>query len=910
MFSDLFHPVRSACSAALCVALSFVPSLAVPSTCRAEEVELKRFEKTVICGELTQPMELETAPDGRIFLIELIGHLKVIDPVTGKQEIVGKLEVTTAQENGLIGLALDPKFVENGWIYLQYSPPNYSGQQVSRFEFRDNRLVLESEKVLFKYEEQRRECCHHAGSMEFGPDGNLYIGTGDNTNPFNDSQGYAPLDEREKREPWDAQRTAGNTKSYNGKVLRIHPETDGSYSIPDGNLFPKDGSIGHPEIFVMGCRNPWRISVDAKTGFLYWGDVGPDAGQENNRGPRGYDEINQARAAGNFGWPYFIGNNFAYSMVNFANGEIQSAQDPAHPFNRSINNTGAQNLPPAQPAMIYYPSSTSQEFPALESGGRTACAGPVYYFDEQNKSTTKFPAAYDRTLFAFEWSRNAVYAVHLDEDSRFKSVERFLPQMPFIRPADIVFDAAGSMLMIEYGETWGVNPDARVVRIDYVRGNRRPQAIAKGENTVGREPLQVTLNADGSSDKDGDALQYRWTAVPSGSTTAERINLGSERELHATFEKPGLFTVELEVVDPSGARDVTSLPIIVGNSRPQVEFASPAEGDFFSPGEPVPYRVVVHDVEDGTSDVAQAESGERELIRPEAGLRVFTESIPVASGDAAKDAAPGLVLMRKSDCFNCHAADRTLVGPSLVDIAKKYRDQPHQVEVTVNRVMQGSTGVWGKVGMLPHGQHTPAEVRSMVEYVFSVTAGTSNPTAVGFKNSIVVQKIGSNIRLEATYTDGGRDELPKLVGTASVQLRNPHLQAEDADEISKVQRLGSGSAEGKQFVGAIEHDGYLKVRSVPLSGVRSVAVSVASAGAGGTIELHTDKPDGPLVGSIPVEVNGQWEKFSTKTIELTPTEGKADLFVVFKNEANRGGLMNIDWLEFRKTDAPQPEASK
>ncbi len=64
-----------------------------------------------------------------------------------------------------------------------------------------------------------------------GPDGNLYIGTGDNTNPFNDSEGFAPIDEREGREPWDAQRSSGNTKSYNGKILRIRPEPNGTYSI-------------------------------------------------------------------------------------------------------------------------------------------------------------------------------------------------------------------------------------------------------------------------------------------------------------------------------------------------------------------------------------------------------------------------------------------------------------------------------------------------------------------------------------------------------------------------------------------------------------------------------------------------------------------------------------------------------
>jgi len=214
----------------------------------AGELDTTRFEKTVVSPGLIQPMEMALASDGRIFLIELAGSVKMIDLKSGRVEMAGKLEVTTAQENGLIGLELDPNFARNGWIYLQYSPPSFSGQRISRFDFRDNTVDLASEKILFSYEEQRRECCHHAGSMEFGPDGNLYIGTGDNTNPFNDSEGFAPIDEREGREPWDAQRSSGNTKSYNGKILRIRPEADGTYSIPEGNLFPEDGSIGHPEI--------------------------------------------------------------------------------------------------------------------------------------------------------------------------------------------------------------------------------------------------------------------------------------------------------------------------------------------------------------------------------------------------------------------------------------------------------------------------------------------------------------------------------------------------------------------------------------------------------------------------------------------------------------------------------------
>jgi cytochrome c len=862
-------------------------------------VDVSRFERTIVAADLAQPMEIEVAPDGKIFVIELGGKLKLVDPTTGVVNEVGKLTVTTAQENGLIGMALDPNFQENRWIYLQYSPPDFSGQYVSRFDFRDGKLDMASEKRLFSYEEQRRECCHHAGSLEFGPDGNLYIGTGDNTNPFNDSQGFAPIDQRENREPWDALRTAGNTKNYNGKILRIRPEADGTYSIPDGNLFPKDGSIGHPEIYVMGCRNPWRINIDQKTGYLYWGDVGPDAGADGPRGPRGYDEINQARQAGNFGWPLFIGNNFAYSMVDFKTGEIGPPQNPLKPINDSVNNNGSRELPPAQPAMIYYPAAQSPDFPMLGSGGRTACAGPVYHHDKNLKSDTKFPAAYDNTLFAYEWSRHWIMAVHLDTDSNVQRIEPFLPEMKFTRPIDIQFDAGGAMYVLEYGETWGLNPDARLVRIEYVRGNRSPVAVASVAGGVGREPLTVELVGDRSSDKDGDELAYRWTYVKSGEGGAARILIAQTANAEVVFNEPGVYTVELEVKDPSGASNVSSAPVIVGNSAPEVVFLKPLDGDFINPGQPIEYQVLVRDREDGTSDFEEAEEDGWHLIESQAPSRLFVEAIDLAKQDANQAESPGLVLIRKSDCLNCHATNRRLVGPSFVEIADKYRDQPHQLEKSVQRVRDGSTGVWGKIGMLPHQQHTDAEVTQMVEYVFSVTAGQSNPTSQGFANSVAIADVAGSVKLEATYTDLGRDDIPALIGTGSVVLRSRHVQAEAADQIHGTQRLGSGKAEGGHFMGAINHDAFLKFDRIRLDGLRAIVARVTSAGTGGTIEVRRGAPDGELLGSVAVEVNGSWDAFYDLEIPLAESSGQAAIFLVFKNPERRSGLMNIDSIRFR-----------
>ena len=91
--------------------------------------------------------------------------------------------------------------------------------------------------------------------------------------------------------------------------MRITPLTNGTYTVPAGNLFP-GGTGGLPEIYVMGARNPYRIFVDKdRNDWLFWGEVGPDAGTAGTQGPVGMDEINLTKSPGNYGWPYFSGKN-------------------------------------------------------------------------------------------------------------------------------------------------------------------------------------------------------------------------------------------------------------------------------------------------------------------------------------------------------------------------------------------------------------------------------------------------------------------------------------------------------------------------------------------------------------------------------------------------------------------------
>jgi cytochrome c len=233
--------------------------------------EENRFTKIVLASALNEPVELAVLPGERVLFVERHGAVNLYTPATRRYTRIATIPVSTKYtdssqaEDGLLGLAADPNFAQNGWVYMYYSPAGPDAKNVlSRFTMNGDSIDLASEKIILEVPTQREKCCHTGGSIAFDAQGNLYLSTGDNTNPF--ATGYAPIDERPGRGPWDAQKSSANTNDLRGKIIRIHPETDGSYTIPPGNLFPPGTPRTRPEIYTMGHRNPYRIAVDKRTG--------------------------------------------------------------------------------------------------------------------------------------------------------------------------------------------------------------------------------------------------------------------------------------------------------------------------------------------------------------------------------------------------------------------------------------------------------------------------------------------------------------------------------------------------------------------------------------------------------------------------------------------------------------------
>src|SRR5680860_1008987 len=233
----------------------------------------------------------------------------------------------------------------------------------------------------------------------------------------------------------------------------------------------------------MGNRNPYRISVDQKTGYLYWGEVGPDARNDSlsTRGPRGYDELNQARKAGNFGWPYVVGNNYPYWEYDYATGESLFQFDPEKPVNNSRHNTGMKELPPVAPAFIYYPYNISKDFPILKSGGRNAMAGPVYY-PELFPEETRLPEYFKDKLFIYDWIRNWIMLVTMDDKGDLLRIDPFMPHTKFYNLIDMELGPDGTVYFLEYGTGWFTqNANSGLYKLAYNPGNRAPSAELKAE---------------------------------------------------------------------------------------------------------------------------------------------------------------------------------------------------------------------------------------------------------------------------------------------------------------------------------------------------------------------------------------------------------------------------------------------
>lgn len=575
---------------------------AEPADCSA--TQSSSFQKVPLDTSTTNPMQMQVAPDGRVFYVDLLGAVNVILPKTNKVITAANLKPFTANESGLLGIALDPNFETNHWVYVYYSPLSKSVDQISRFTLTSaNTFDMSSEKVVLELPVQRQTCCHHGGSMLFDKDGNLWLAAGGNTNPFGSpTDAYAPLDFRPGFQTQDAARTAGNTNSLSGKVLRIHPQPDGSYTIPSGNLFAPGTAKTKAEIYAMGFRNPFRLGTDPKTGLVVVGDYGPDAQTDDpKRGPKNAVEFDILNKPGNYGWPFCLANNEPYVHYDYATGVSGAPYDCVNgPVNDSPNNTGLSQLPKPIPANVFYHYNAQEPWLAMGGGG-APMAGPVYRYNPNLTSDTKWPAYYDGKEIFGEWNQGKLYTYQLSDDqSSVLKINPLLPDLGIRKPMDMKFGPDGSLYVIDWGSGFGGNnSDSGIYRIDYVQGNRPPTAAVAADPTNGPAPLKVNFSSAGSVDPNGGNLTYAWDFTSDGTVDSTQPNPTF------TYTAAGNFTASLTVTNTAGKTATLTQDITVGNSMPTIKIDAPPAGGAFQWGDQIPFKVTVTDPEDGTIDCSQ-----------------------------------------------------------------------------------------------------------------------------------------------------------------------------------------------------------------------------------------------------------------------------------------------------------------
>ncbi len=865
--------------------------------------EENRFDKHVLATGLDEPTELAVLPGGKVLFAERKGKVKMYDLNKKAVKVVATVPVHFQREYGLMGLNIDPNFAQNKWVYLYYSPvaPD-TNQRLVRVKYDDVRdtLLLNTEQLVLQVPVDRiggqDDCCHTGGSIAWDRQGNLYLSTGDDSNPFA-SKGFSPSDDRPGRTKWTALRSSANTNDLRGKIIRIKPKAEVAngrvvYDIPEGNLFPKGTPNARPEIYTMGHRNPYRIAVDQRTGFVYWGEVGPDAGENDPRfGPRGHDEMNQARKAGNFGWPLFVADNKPYRQFNFADSTSGPLNDPAHPINYSRLNTGLRELPAAQKAFIYYPYADSPEFgPIIGKGGRNAMGGPVYYYDDYPETAVKFPRHYDGKFFAYEWMRDWIHPVTMTPEGDFVQMETFMPGTKFSHPMDMQFAADGSLYVLEYGQNWfAQNDDAVLARITYNAGNRRPVAMATASQTVGAAPMAVSFSANGSMDYDGDALKYEWTFAPG-------VAKSSATNANYTFTKPGVYHPVLTVTDAKGNVATKELTIRVGNAAPKVEIAMKGNRSFYFPNKPVTYSVSVADKEDGS--LANGKITPDEVTMTINYLEGFDKTALAQGHQMNTSFAEGKRLIELSDCKACHGINQKSVGPAYIDVAKKYKGRGRALLMLTDKVIKGGGGVWGEQAMSAHPQLTKDEAGSMVQYILSLADEKPKQPLAGDYMPAGQAKDGAYV-LSASYTDRGNGQISPITESATIALRNPKMKAVRYDEKKEIMnyRLPTGS---EAAIG-LTNGSYMAYDGLDLTDISALVVSVFTSEqtAGGKLELRTDSPTGSLVGEADVKVGTMGP---VKIPFKAPMTGTHNLYVVFVNP-NSGGkpIMAVDALTFEPT---------
>jgi glucose/arabinose dehydrogenase/PKD repeat protein len=543
------------------------------------------FHDYVVFDGLNRPTAIEFSPDGRVFVTEKRGVLKVFDGADDHTPTVVadlRTNVYNSWDRGMLGLALHPDFPATPEVYIAYTYdalpggtaprwglpgtdtdvcPNPPGENVNGcvVSGRVSRLRLDGNAVVGGEQVLVEDWCsqfpsHTIGTLAFGADGALYAGGGEGAsfnwadhgqqgNPCGD-----PLYEGGALRAQDL-RTDGDPVGLDGTIIRIDPAT--------GQALPTNPLAGSADpnarrIVAYGLRNPFRFTMRPGTSELWIGDVGWNVWEEINR------TLGNDRQVDNFGWPCLENEarTRGYDLLDldvcedlYAEGGV-AVGEPWYAY-RHDQKVADERCPVDRGSSL--------------SGVAFAPQDGVY------------PDTYDGALFFADAARRCIFVMSagsfgLPDPARVSVFHHRAPT-----PVDLEIGPGGELWYVDlYG--------GAVHRIGYSSTNTPPQAALTATPTSGEPPLTVRFDASRSADDDpGDVLEYAWDLDGDS-----EYDDGTGPTATFTYETAGTRTVRVQVKDAAGAFDMAEATVRVGTGAPAPVIASPAYGAAAAVGSSVP----------------------------------------------------------------------------------------------------------------------------------------------------------------------------------------------------------------------------------------------------------------------------------------------------------------------------------
>jgi glucose/arabinose dehydrogenase/PKD repeat protein len=581
--------------------------LLVPVWANAASTLPSGFQEKVAFSRLINPTNVEFSEDGRIFVAEKSGLIKVFDNLSDTTPTTFadlRINVYNRTDRGLLGLTLDPDFPTKPYVYVLYTHDAAIGGTAPRWgdacpdppgaqtdgcvvSGRLSKLTASGDTMTGPEQVLIEDWCqqygsHSIGELAFGADGALYVSGGEGAsftfadygqgggspgspipkNPCGDPPGGVgatltpPTAEGGALRSQDL-RTNGDPVSLDGTLLRVSPDTGNA--MPDNPLIDRTDANAK-RIVAYGLRNPFRFTIRPGTSEVWLGDVGWGQWEEINRISNPTDSTVE-----NFGWPCYEGNG------------RQGSYDSA---NLNIcENLYAQSSTYTPPHFTYNHSSHVVAGETCATGS-SSVSGLAFY------KTGPYPDEYDEALFFADYARDCIWVMRKGANGLPDPATRTTFVAGATTPVDLQIGPKGDLFYVDIiGGT--------IRRIEYSAANQPPTAVAEANRTYGPTPLTVNFDGSGSTDPDGDALSYEWDFTSDGTTDATGATASH------TYETSGSYTATLTVADGRGGQASDTVDVAPGNTPPTATMSAPLATTTWKVGDTIAFSGSATDEQDG-----------------------------------------------------------------------------------------------------------------------------------------------------------------------------------------------------------------------------------------------------------------------------------------------------------------------